>query len=139
MRFAPILAALLLSTFAISASAEDHRVPQSALAKLGLGQMQNVGEQRGLDVRGRGRYSLSMGLSFVSGVLLDPESNSFVGGTDTNTAFALSENVVPSSLAQTSTDQGSQVEVQLDVNTNGNIFSGYLFGIAGGRAYSSAR
>ncbi len=139
MRFAPIFAALVLSTAAISALAEDHRVPQNALAQLGLGKMQTVEQQRGLDVRGRGRYSLSMGLSFVSGVLLDPESSSFTGGSDTNTAFALSENVVPRSAAETNIDQGSQVEVQLNVNTNGNIFSGYIFGMAGGQAYSRAR
>jgi len=139
MRFAPIFVVLAVCTLANFASAEDHRVPQNALAQLGLRKMQTVGQQRGLAVRGRGRYSQSMGLSFVSGLLMDPETSSVVGGTDTNTAFALSENVVPRSAAQTSIEQGSQVEVQLDVNNNGHIFSGYLIGVAGGRAYSSAR
>lgn len=139
MRFTPILAALILCNFAISASAEDHRVPQNALSQLGLGEMQTVEQQRGLAVRGRGRYSVSMGLSFVSGLLMDPDTSSVVGGTDTNTAFALSENVVPRSAAQTSIEQGSQVEVQLEVNSGGHIFSGYLIGVAGGRAYSNAR
>lgn len=83
MKFTATIATLSVLIFAGAASAEDGRVPQSTLASLGLGDMQILSDDAGMDVRGMSGAT-AWGTSVVSGLLLDPNTKSFLIGTDAN-------------------------------------------------------
>ena len=134
MRSAAVIAPLLVLFASLPIFAEDHQVPQSALAELGLGEMKTAAPERGMEVRGRGRLSLAMGLSAVSGILIDQHTGSFIVGGDTNAAKALTEIVGKNLAVESTTQQQSSAQINLEVPSSG--FSGTIISIAGGTAFA---
>ena len=125
-----LLVALLVGLFAIPALAADKAVPKSTLKKAGLASLQPISEKQGLEVRGQGGAALTMGMSFVSGMLMDPKTKSFVYGVDVNNAQAFLDTsfigmIDPNHMTQ------SGISLGLDLT---DIFKGMLIGGAGGGA-----
>ncbi len=126
-----LLVALLVSVFSISASAADKAVPKTTLKKAGLTSMKPISDEKGTQVRGQGGAALTMGMSFVSGMLIDPKTKSYVYGVDVNNAQAcLDTSCIIGLIDPTHTTQ-SQIQLGLEIT---DIFKGVIIGGAGGGA-----
>ena len=117
----------------------DNHVPRATLEMLGLGEMEVLNDSQGMEVRGLSGNAVTMGLSMVSGLLIDTNTNSFVFGSDTNNAMATAENAGLHILTMVGHSQMSAVSLNLDVTTINGAFSGILMGGAGGNGAASAR
>jgi hypothetical protein len=156
MRFVCSVAALLAFA-AAPALAGDGRVPQSKLANLGLGNAQVLTDSEGMQIRGMGRRdyghksygkqivgssssnALASGRSLVVGLLIDPATNSFVFGSDTNSAASSSENGGLNAPSSAFEKQSSGLGLDLNVVTATSKFDGVLNGGAGGFGFAIAR
>lgn len=119
--------------------ADDGNVPQSVLADLGLAGMKTVSDAEGMQVRGMSSNAMSMGLSLVTGLLIDPATKSFVFGVDANAAMASAENAGLQVLSTARHIQASSVNLNLTVTTNTSFFTGVLTGGAGGSGFASGQ
>ena len=137
MRYAYFLAAVLACLLTASAYAGDGYVPRSTLAVLGLADMEAVSDIEGLQVRGMRGAATSIGRSLAVGLVIDPESGSFLFGSDTNGANAYSETTVMSSSAEASHATASAINLSLTVVNPSGTFTGVLIGGAGGSASAS--
>lgn len=138
MRTALTLAAALM-LLAAPALAGDNHVPQSTLAAVGLGEMQVLDDAQGHEVRGMSSNALAMGLSLVSGLIVDPASKSFVFGSDVNAAMATAENAGLNPFTTAQTNQLSTINLNLIVLPSATHpgFNGFIVGAAGGNAFAS--
>jgi hypothetical protein len=127
-----LLLVLAIGLFAAPAQASDRRVPDSTLAAVGLSNLQMLSDAQGNEVRGMHRNAKAFGKSLVSALILDPESNSFIVGTDANSATASVQGRLAAS------QQTSAVAVSLIVEPSGNFsgFSSAILGGAGGSAFA---
>ena len=132
MKYVFSVASAMVVLMASQAFAGDNRVPESTLDSLGLAGMESVSDEEGMQVRGMSANAMSMGMSLVTGLLIDPGTKSFVFGADANMAAATAENAGKQILTQASTAQNSSVHLSLDTSSIGGVFSGYLYGTAGG-------
>ena len=135
MRYAYFLAAVLACLLTASAYAGDGYVPQSTLAVLGLADMEVVSDIEGLQVRGMRGAATSLGRSLVVGLVIDPESSSFVFGSDTNSAGAYSETTFLNPVAEATHVTASAIDLSRTVGT----FTGVLIGGSGGSGIASLR
>jgi len=119
-------------------AAETH-VPKSTLDTLGLAGMQTVSDEEGMQVRGMSSNAMTMGLSLVSGLLIDPDTKSFIFGTDTNAAASSAENAGKQVLTQASHVQSSALNLSLNVSSVGGVFNGVLMGGAGGSGMAAGQ
>ena len=133
MRYAYFLAAILAFLLTASTYASDGYVPQSTLAVLGLADMEAVSDIEGLQVRGMRGAATSIGRSLAVGLVVDPESGSFLFGSDTNSASAYSETTFMNPVAEASHTTASAIDISLTVGT----FTGVLIGGSGGSASAS--
>lgn len=139
MRYAYSLAFLLAPLMAASADAGDSHVPQSTLAAVGLADMQMLTDAEGAEVRGLSGNAAARGLSLVSGLLIDPATNSFVFGSDVNATMANAENAGLQVFTMANTFQNSAIALDLNVITGVSFYNGILFGAAGGNAFASSQ
>ena len=139
MKYALSLAAILASLSAAPALAADGNVPRFTLDIFGLVGMETLSSEDGMQVRGMSGNAAAMGLSLVTGVLIDPATNSFVFGVDTNAAASSAENAGLQVLTQASHVQASAASLSLDVTTSTSTYSGVLIGGAGGAATASSQ
>ena len=139
MRCAFFLAAVLTSLLTASTFAGDGNVPQSILDVLGLADMEAVSDEEGMQVRGMRGAATTLGHSFVVGLLIDPVSDSYVFGSDTNYASAYSETTYSRSASNASHATASAVDLSLNVTNPTGTFSGVLIGGAGGSGNASLR
>ena len=138
MKYAATLA-VVLSFSAVPAFAEDGNVSESALQSLGLADIQSMTDEEGMEVRGMSGSAMAMGLSLVTGLVIDPATKSFVFGADANAAMSTAENAGKQIFTQAQTVQSSSVALSLNVVTSTSSFSGVLVGGAGGAAFGSSR
>jgi hypothetical protein len=136
MKYLCSLVAIMTVAIASSAFAGDGAVPKSSLNALGLNGMQVLSDEAGLEVRGMSSNAKAMGLSLVTGLLIDPHTKSFVFGVDANLAKATAENAGLNAVSSAATAQQSAVGLQLNVVTDVSSFSGVLLGGAGGNAFA---
>ena len=140
--FSVSLVAVLVCLLTAPALAGDGNVPQSTLHSLGLAGMETVSDAEGMQVRGMSGCAQVSGLSLVTGLLLDPATNSYVWGTDANTARASAENAGCRIRAEASKEHLSTVELNLTVDIDDGLYShfeGYLIGGAGGSGFAWAK
>ncbi len=139
MKYALALTALLTALCAAPALAADTYVPQSTLSSLGLGEMEVVSDEVGMEVRGMSGSAMTMGLSLVTGLLIDPNTKSFIFGSDANAASATAENAGKQILTQASHAQASALNLSLNVTSTNGVFTGTLVGGAGGSGVAMAQ
>lgn len=87
MRLPAIALAALAVLTTLSASADDKPLNKATLKSAGLASLRPITAREGLKIRGEGGSASTAGLSFVSGMLIDPKTNSYVFGVDTNHAY----------------------------------------------------
>jgi hypothetical protein len=125
----------LVVLFAAPALAEDGRIPQNALSRMGLGGMQVVSDAHGMQVRGLSSNAASGGSSLLFGQLSFNNANGtqFVVGSDFNTSRATAENAGLNASSTAQHNQGSGLILTLGpiVDFAGFQFSGVLTGQAG--------
>ena len=136
------LVAVLVCLLAAPALAGDGNVPQSTLRSLGLAGMETVSDAEGMQVRGMSGCARVMGISVVSGLVLEPSTKSFVFGSDANFVTANAENAGCRMRAEAYKEHLSFVDLQLQVDIqNGpySHFEGTLYGGAGGTGFAWAK
>ena len=90
-------------------------------------------------VRGLSGNAIASSLSIVTGFLIDPSTNNFVGSTDAHAALANAENAGRNAPSIAITEHLSLMGLELIIETNGTpFFGGILVGSAGGSAYGWA-
>ncbi|MCY2999152.1 MAG: hypothetical protein NT168_13680 [Planctomycetota bacterium] len=109
---------------------------QQMLGQLGLGGLQPIEKKDVSKVRGTGGAAATRGHSFISGMLLDGNSKSYVFGVDTNMGFANLEQCGIAGPIDPFHVQKSSLALQLEVE---NSFLGTIIGAAGGTATSYFR
>lgn len=109
---------------------------EATLGQFGLTNLQPVEQKEAVKVRGTGGSAATRGHSFLSGMLLDGNSKSYVFGVDTNMGFAnLTQGGLVSAIDPFHS-QESNLGLSLNVE---NMFRGVLLGGAGGTATSFFR
>ncbi len=139
MKYLFSVASVMVVLMASQAFAGDTRVPQSTLDTLGLAGLETVSDEEGMQVRGMSASAMTMGLSLVTGLLIDPETKSFIFGADANAAAATAENAGKQVLTQVSHIQASSLNLSLNVASVGGIFNGSLMGGAGGSGMAAGQ
>jgi len=139
MRYAFSLAAILASLLAAPAFADDGHVPQATLDTLGLANMETLSAEEGMQVRGMGGSAAVIGVSVVTGLIIDPDTKSYVFGTSTDFAGACLETVCPFSPPDPFQEHASALSLGLNVVSPLGAFDGLLIGGAGGSATALAQ
>lgn len=104
---------------------------QEVLGQFGLDAIQPVTVQEAQQVRGTGGSAGTRGHSFLSAMVMDPQSKSYAFGVDTNMGFA---NVTQGGIVGPVDPfhvQKSSLGIGLNVE---NFFNGFIIGTAGGSA-----
>lgn len=109
---------------------------EQTLGQFGLSDLQPVERKVARKVRGTGGSAATRGHSFLSGMLLDGNSKSYVFGVDTNMGFATLTQGGLVDFVDPFHKQESNLGLSLDVE---NSFKGVLLGGAGGTATSYFR
>jgi hypothetical protein len=124
--------AVVVALFTAPAVASDRPVPTSTLAAVGLSDIEMLSDAQGNEVRGMHRGAKAFGKSIVSTLIFDPESSSFIFGSDANSATASVQGRFAAS------QQTSLSAVSLIVEPSGNFsgFSSAIIGGAGGSAFA---
>lgn len=138
MRRDTVLATIVTFLLVGPALAGDGMVAPSTLKALGLAGMQTVSDAEGMQVRGLSAAAATAGLSVVSGVLYDPNSQSFVVGADASSASACEETTCCFYALDPTHTVLSAIELTLDVTSGGIVFSGVLVGGGGGSGMAGA-
>lgn len=123
------------------AYAEDGNVPRSALAALGLAELEPMSDDAGLAVRGKtSSFAMVVGTSVVFGQLLTPDTKNFVVGSDTNMVSGNAESTSALGTLIVKKDHFSAIELALAVSTPSfGDFGGALVGSAGGFGVAAAK
>jgi hypothetical protein len=120
-----------VSNAPLATSAEPASLSQYGLA--GLAPMTNV---EGAKIRGTGGSAATAGSSFISGMLLDGTTKSYIFGVDTNRGMATLQQAGIVGPIDPFHVQSSNLGLALEIE---NLFRGTLIGGAGGTATSLFR
>jgi hypothetical protein len=119
----------------MAAPAMAGEVPQGALARLGLGGMEEMSDAQGLQVRGKSSNAVAGGSSLIFGQLSfnSASGTQFVVGSDFNHYRATAENAGLNASSTATGEQGSDLNLTLGpiVNLAGLQFNGQLSGQTG--------
>jgi hypothetical protein len=138
MRYSFCVVTVLLCLVAAPAFARDGSVPKSTLVRLGLAGMQTVSDQEGMQVRGMSGAARTLGRSLVNGLLISPDTKSFVFGSDVNSVAAEGERA-GCGIIKVGHVHSSGVQLDLQVATEAGVFNGTLIGGAGGHGFAWAK
>ncbi len=136
MKCAFSLAVIFAALLAAPALAGEGNVPESTLNAFGLAGMETLSDAEGMQVRGLSGNAHTQGLSLVAGLLIDPDTKSYIFGSDVNYAHADAENAGCMVLTWAEHEQESGVGLALDVITLTSEFAGISIGLAGGYGYA---
>ena len=125
-----VVVAALVVLGAIPALAADGNVPGATLSALGLSGMQEVSDAEGMQVRGMSAKTYASGRSMVVAWLVDPKTNNWEAGFDTNGANAKGGK-------KAKIRHGSSVDLSLKV-TQPKKFKAFAWGYAGQAADKKA-
>ena len=136
MSYTAKISALLLSLFwTVDATAENGFKLDSnqseLLASFGLESIRPIKKTTAAEVRGEGGVAQTNGFSFVSGILVDPNTTSNIFGLDANSAFSLLTLDDPIRPADPIHQHQSQLELELTVE---DYFSNIIGGAGGAAA-----
>ena len=127
---AVMFTALLLAASPVFAG--DGSVSQATLSALGLGGMQTISDQEGMQVRGMSSYAFASGRSLVFGQLVNPETDSFLVLSDTNGFRASAEDAGLNARSEVLGGfQGSAIEGVLNEGPPFPIYMGSILAGAG--------
>jgi len=129
--------AALLAMGIAPALAEDGHVSHDTLSAIGLGGMQVASDADGMQIRGMSSSAYSSGTSLIFAQLLDPATNNFVVGSDTNAAGSTAENAGLNLVSNASSLQSSGLAFNLNIATLTSLYGGSVSGIAGGAGLAS--
>lgn len=122
-----LVVGLFVALTSMPAFAQDGNVSQATLKNLGLGGVQLMSDSEGLQIRGMSSNAESSGQSLIVGQLVDPLTNSFAFGSDTNRARGTAENAGLNPDSDANHTQGSALTLSLTVGA----YTGALSGGAG--------
>jgi hypothetical protein len=122
---------VLFVTAAAPVFAEDGQVADSTLSALGLGGMQTISDAEGMHVRGMSSKAFTRGTSLIFGQIIDPNTNSFVAGSDVNSAKS-SQKGYGKLISSAKQVHGSALEMNIEIESKFGNFEGELFGVASG-------
>lgn len=135
MRFIASLTAIALSlALNVGIASEPSNTRSDAdqlLSQFGLETVQPIQKKTAASVRGEGGVAQTSGFSFVSGILVDPNTTSNIFGLDANSAFSLLTLDDPIRPADPIHQHQSQLELELIVDS---YFSNILGGAGGAAA-----
>jgi hypothetical protein len=133
MKCASLMACVVLALGAVPAFAEEGAVSESSLRALGLGGMQAVSDEAGMEVRGRSSaFGIVKGTSLIFGQLLTPDTKNFVVGSSVN---EVDGNVESTAVGLMTIAKIHTVTLDLDLAVlfpDGSTYAGSISGIAGG-------
>lgn len=122
----------LSAGFAPQASAAD----PASLSQYGLASLSPISNADGAKIRGTGGSAATAGSSFISGMLLDGTTKSYIFGVDTNRGMATLQQAGIVGPIDPFHVQSSNLGLALEIE---NLFRGTLIGGAGGTATSFFR
>jgi hypothetical protein len=125
----------MLSALTWCAAAVEAKQP-SVLDQAGLGGLQQMSDEQGQTVRGQAYLTGTRGMSFVSGMLIDPATGSHVVGTNIQFSGAVTSGELWDTVPRVSSAQGSALSLSIIVESNNTVFSGSLTGLAGGIGFA---
>ena len=137
MRQTVYLATLVAVLSPSTSFAADGAIPQATLASLGLSDLEVLSDSYGSEVRGRSGNAFALGLSMVTGFLVDSDTNSFVFGSDSNTAEANAENSGLHVFNTAQENHESATVLNLDVTGGTGGWTGSSYRGSGGSAIGS--
>ena len=139
MKMRNILALLGSLLVAGPAFADTGHVGQEALAALGLGDMQIISDEAGMEIRGKASaFSMVRGTTTIFGQLTTPDTQNFIVGSDVNTVYGNAENTNATATATSAKDHLSAMALTLGpISNNGNnIYLGSISGSVGSAGIS---
>lgn len=137
--FSLCLVAVMVCLSAAPAVAGDGSIPPSTLRSLGLAGMQVLSDTEGMQVRGLSGFAAVKGVSTVNGLLMDPSTKNFVFGSDTNKVMANAAATGCRNRADAYKEHLSYVGLNLYVDTGSSVYSGSIYGGAGGTGHAWAK
>lgn len=130
-----VACATLCAGFASTASLATAAEPAS-LSQYGLSGLAPMTNAQGSKIRGTGGSAATAGSSFISGMLLDGTTKSYIFGVDTNRGMATLQQAGIVGPIDPFHVQQSNLGLALEIE---NLFRGTLIGGAGGTATSLFR
>jgi hypothetical protein len=105
-----------------STFADTGNVTPDALSALGLGDMQVVSDNDGMNIRGKSSaFSIVRGTTTIFGQLTTPDTQNFVVGSDVNSVHGNAENTNAAATATSAKDHASALGMQLGpISNNGS-------------------
>jgi hypothetical protein len=135
MRSLTISGLALLGVLSWCATATEAKQP-SALELAGLSSMTQMTDSQGEAVRGQGYLAGTSGMSFITGMLIDPVSASHIQGTSVQYSGSVEEGESWTNFTNVVSSQTSHLGLEMTVESNNTLFSGSLGGIAGGLGFA---
>lgn len=108
----------------------------ASLSQYGLSSLSPISNADGAKIRGTGGSAATAGSSFISGMLLDGTTKSYIFGVDTNRGMATLQQAGIVGPLDPFHVQSSNLGLALEIE---NLFRGTLIGGAGGTATSFFR
>ncbi|MDB4676931.1 hypothetical protein OAF09_01750 [bacterium] len=134
MKFATLVSCVLIFSSVATGEETRHRSEsdqaQSLLQSFGLEAVQPIRRSDVKKVRGAGGVAQTNGFSFVSGILVDPNTTSNIFGLDANSAFSLLTLDDPIRPADPIHQHQSQLELELIVDSYFSTITGGAGGAA---------
>jgi hypothetical protein len=131
-----MLAGVVATLGAVRGEAAEKVMTKAALKSVGLAKIQPITAREGSKVRGEGGSAITAGMSFVSGMLIDPKTKSYVFGVDTNHASTCFDIGCISGMIDPIHETESRLQLGLEVET---LFLGTITGGAFGGATAYIR
>jgi hypothetical protein len=125
----------ILSVLAWFAAAVEAKQP-TVLDQAGLSGMQQMSDSEGQTIRGQAYVAGSRGMSFVSGMLIDPATGSHVVGTNIQFSGGVTSGELWDIAPRVISAQGSAINLSLNIESNNSVFSGAISGMAGGLGFA---
>ncbi len=135
MRTLMISGLAILGALTWCAAAVEAKQP-SVLDQAGLSGMQQMSDNEGQTIRGQAYLAGSRGMSFVSGMLIDPATGSHVVGTNIQFSGGVTSGELWDSVPRVTSAQGSALNLSIRIESNNSAFSGSLTGLAGGLGFA---
>ncbi len=131
-----MLVGVIATLGGVRSEAAEKAMTKAALKNAGLAKIQPITAREGNKVRGEGASMVTAGMSFVSGMLIDPKTKSYVFGVDTNHASTCYDVGCIAGMIDPVHQTESRLQLGLEVET---LFIGTITGGAFGGASAYIR
>jgi hypothetical protein len=131
-----MLASIIAMLSTDRGEAAEKVMTKAALKNAGLAKIQPMTAREGNKIRGEGGSAITAGMSFVSGMLIDPKTKSYVFGVDTNHASTCYDVGCIAGMIDPVHQTESRLQLGLEVET---LFIGTITGGAFGGATAYIR